>query len=424
MAKKMFDIVPPKMAHKVENTIKDLAKDNKKNKHHKEVKHHNKKSRFPLREILIGGGVIIILLSIYAYIKLPKADIQIWPKMDTLTLQEKITADKSIDLPDLVNKIIPAQYMEVQKEAQQEFPATGSASNDGKATGTIKVYNKISPSTAFTLIKGTHFLSDSGKYFVTTEKNIIPAAKNNLPGLVDVKVLAEESGTDYNIMASKFSIPKLYGTSYYYSVYGASSLATTGGYKGTVKKVTDDDILKAKGALTKKLLADAKDSLKSKLAPDDVLLDGAIVNSVIDASSDVKTGAVIDKFNEQAKVKIFALIFKKQDLEEFVKSEAKSQLPKDNNFIEKSLNIVYNSSAVDIRGGKLMVNLQSSIKTYSNINTNDLIDLFSSKSSDQIKQIIDEMYNGKISELKVNFWPFWVRRAPEDKNRIKINLNF
>ena len=75
--------------------------------------------------------------------------------------------DMTIVNIDFENKVIPAQYIEVQQDGQQEFQATGSASNDGKAKGTITIYNKISPSSSFTLKIGTHFLSDSGKYFVS-----------------------------------------------------------------------------------------------------------------------------------------------------------------------------------------------------------------------------------------------------------------
>src|SRR3989344_972086 len=101
MSKKMHDILPPKLAHKLEDTIKELDGGNKKNKsEHEEAKsqatkHRNKLKRFPLWEILVGGGVIVVLLCTYGFLKLPKADIQIWPNMDTLTLSEKITADKS-----------------------------------------------------------------------------------------------------------------------------------------------------------------------------------------------------------------------------------------------------------------------------------------------------------------------------------------
>ncbi len=448
MVRKMHDILPPKRIKKAESTAKSLSSNKKrktkntqlpyseiKNAEPKytetkpvETKYPKKKSHFPLRGVLIGSAIVVVLLSIYAYIKLPKADIEIWPKTDTLTLQEKITADKSANSLDLLNNVIPAQYMEVQNNGAQQFPATGSASNDGKATGTVKVYNKIDSLTAFTLVKGTHFLSDSGKYFVTLAKVVIPAAQNKngklIAASVDAQVQAEESGADYNIGPSKFSVPKLYGTSYYYSVYAESNSSMTGGYTGRVKKVTSDDIQTAKDILTKKLLTDAQNSLRGKLAADDVLLDGAMANNIVDTSSDVKPDAIADTFNESATVKISALVFKKQDIEKLVKNNILLQLSKDNNFLEKSLSITYNLVSLDIKGGKLALNLQSSVKTYYQINTNDLVYSFSTKSGDQIKQIVDQMYNGKVSELKVNFWPFWVHKAPEDKSRIKVNLNF
>ena len=41
------------------------------------------------------------------------------------------------------------QVQQAQKENSQEFPATGIASNDGKAVGSIIVYNKLT--SAFTI---------------------------------------------------------------------------------------------------------------------------------------------------------------------------------------------------------------------------------------------------------------------------------
>ena len=46
------------------------------------------------------------------------------------------------------------------------------------------------------------------------------------------------------------------------------------------------------------------------------------------------------------------------------------------------------------------------------------------KSADQVKQTVDQLYPGKISELKVNFWPFWVKSVPTDKNRVTVHLDF
>lgn len=423
MAKKMFDILPPKMGQKTENTVKkSLGAPKKKKDSRKEIKAPKKEKHFPLREVLAGAAVVLFLLAAYGITKLPKADIQIWPKQDTLTLSQKITADRSVTAINSNNSVIPAGYLEEIKEASEVFEATGSASNEGKATGTIKIYNKTN--SVFTLIKGTHFLSDSGKYFVTLARISIPAAKGNSPGSIDAQVQAEESGTSHNIKPSKFSVPKLYGTSYYYNIYGESNNAMSGGYTGNVKKVTSEDIKQAKDALTKKLLQDARDSLKSKLLTDDVLLDSTIESSVIEAAFDVNPDAITDTFHGNAKVKVFALVFKKQNAQQLVKNNILANLPKNNGFLKESLHISYHPEIVDIKGGKLTLSLQSSVKTYYNIDTDQLNDLFSMKSGDQIKQVIDKMYDGKISQLKIDFWPFWVHKAPGDKDRIKTNLLF
>ena len=437
MSKKIYDILPPKLANKVEDTIKVLDGATKpKRQRRKKVekplsvqapaldKAVKKEKRFPVTELLVGCGIIVLLLCAYGFMKLPKADIEIWPKVNALTLSEKITADTKVTTPDLAHNIIPAHYVEVESSDSQAFEATGSASNDGKATGAITVYNKISPATPFTLIKGTHFLSDSGKYFVTAAKVTIPQGQKNAPGSVLVQVLAQDSGSDYNIGASKFSIPKLNGTSYYYSLYGASTSAMAGGYTGKVKKVTDDNIQGAKDIIAKKVLAKAQDALKSKLAPGDILLDGAMQSSVVGTSADVKADTIADNFNEQATVKVSALVFKKQDLDAFVKNDIAKNVSNDKKVLEKSLQVSDVLQTPGVQNGALGINVTISAKTYADINTGDLIDLFSMKSSDQIKQIVDQMYGGSISELKINFWPFWVKKAPDNKSRITVNLRF
>lgn len=425
MSKKIYDILPPKIVPKVKDSVESLSGKNKVGTIQEKTSDQTNKKHFPLKEILAGGFIIVFLLGIYFYNKLPKAEIQIWPKLDTITLQEKIIADKTVNAVDLSKKFIPAQYIEQTEDSWQEFKATGTVSNDSKSSGTIKIYNKINPPSSFTLKIGTHFLSDSGKYFVTLEKITIPSAiSKNAPGSVSVKVQAQEAGPDYNIGPSKFSVPKLSGTDYYYSIFAESDKKMAGGYTGSSKKVTKDDILQAKETLTKKLLSQAEDSLKNKLSVDDILLDGAISKSVIDASSDIKADSIIDKFIESAKVKVSALVFKKQDLEKFAKDDILSQLADSQSFLEKSLDVHYVPELIDVKNGSETLDLQLSAKTYYSIDTNDLVNSISKKSSDQIKEVFSEEYGDKISDIKINFWPFWVNKAPKNKNRIKINLNF
>lgn len=429
MAKKMFDILPPDLAKKIEKGIESLGKEDKKTNRNKKHRGKNQKERrFPLREVLVGSGVLLLIVAGILYFKLQKAEVLIWPKTEILSFKEQISADDSIESVDIAGNIIPVKYFEEEKELWQEFSATGNASNEGRAEGTIVVYNNYSPASPITLKSGTHFLSDSGKYFVALSKIVIPAAKKQgsktVPGSVEVKVQAIEGGESYNIKASKFSVPKLAGTSYYYSVYAESSEPMTGGFSTEIKKVTESDIQNAKDVVTKKLLDDTYNSLLSKIPEEYIVLEGAVTAEITEAESAVKADSVIDKFNYQAKAKARALAFKKSDIEELLKEYIASNIPDSRELLENSLDIQYTPQTVDINEGKMVLELEFSVKTYQSIDKNDFISLFRDKSSDQIKELINSRLGSEVSSIEVNFWPFWTTKAPKDKNKINLDLKF
>lgn len=440
MAKKIYDIMPPKVASKKSEAMKAAVGAGPKTRRQPAKRGVPKKAasaatfipaispreprKFPLAEIIIGGGIICLLLGIYLYNKLPKAEIIISPALETVNFQNTITANKSTYSVDLAQKAIPAQYITESATATQEFPATGSASNDGKATGTIRVYNKVSPATPLSLKVGTHFLSDSGKYFVTLAKITIPAMQGKTAGSIAVTVQAEESGTAYNIGPAKFSVPKLSGTAYYYGIWAESTTAMAGGYTGKVKKVTKDDLETAKEVLSQKVSDDAQAALKAKVSDGQILLEGAIVSDAVETSANVKEGAVGDTFQQTAKVKMSAMVVKKQDLENLVKEYVASQLGQGKEYLDSKLDIQYTVSAVDAAKGTATIGFKVAAQTYDAIDSMGLVELVSQKSEAQIQETVSMNYGASVSKTEVNFWPFWVKKAPSNQDRIKVQLKF
>jgi len=217
MAKKIYDIKPPKVAKKVEKELKEFLQE-KKSPVRRQVEKRTvarkpkEKQSFAL-PITVGIFAVLLIVGIYLFLTLPKADVQIWPRVSTLSFKQTISADKSAGSVDDAKAIIPVKYFEASKTESQDFPATGSANNQGEAMGTITIYNKFDPPTPFTFKAGTHFMSDSGKLFVSMQKIVIPAAKKSgskiTPGTVQVQVQAVEGGGSYNIAPSNFSIPGL-----------------------------------------------------------------------------------------------------------------------------------------------------------------------------------------------------------------------
>src|SRR5574343_602141 len=124
MPKKIYDIRPPKVARKVEKDIKDFLEQPKvakvrrirkakpekvvveapcenlrENVVHYGNKEFSEKKSF-WKPISVGVSAIVVLAGVYLFFTLPKADITVWPKIEPLTLNQKITADKSINSVD------------------------------------------------------------------------------------------------------------------------------------------------------------------------------------------------------------------------------------------------------------------------------------------------------------------------------------
>ncbi len=443
MAKKIYDIKPPRLTPKVEKKIKAFVAEGKAKKR-KVVKQpeslrqpekqlpklvSSPKNRRPVWvPVSVSVFAVLLIVCVYLFFKLPKAEITIWPKVDTLSFQQTVTADKSVNVVDLNKLVVPAQYFQATKTSTQDFPATGNAANEGKALGDIVLYNKYDPGTPLTLKAGTRFMSDSGKIFVTFQKVVVPAAKKVgskiTPGAVQIQVQAAEGGLDYNIAPANFSVPGLKGTAFYYSIYGVSSKAMAGGYATKTKKVTADDLQQAKDVLTDEAEAEAMSALKNQVSSDYILLENAIVSDVVSAVSKTKADTVAEKFNYEVTATASALAFKKSDLEKFAKDYIISQMAEEKTLLDTSLVINYSASKIDISGGKATLNLDFSAGTYHDVNKNSLSLLLMKQIPSQVDETINSSLDGEVSKIKTNLWPFWVTSVPNNQKAVSIDLEF
>jgi len=430
MARKIYDIKPPKVTKKAEKDVKDFLKIQTSSGSRRGAvsrQEPQRKKQSIRQPIAIGVVVVVLFVCGYLFFKLPKADITIWPKVEVLSFNQTITADKSTDAINLENSAIPAKYFEVTKTNSEDFPATGNASNEGRATGSIVVYNKSDPVKPLTFKEGTHFMSDSGKIFITYQKVVVPAGKKSgskiTPGSVQINVEAVEGGNDYNIPPSNFSIPGLKGTSYYYTVYATSSADMSGGYAGKVKKITADDIQTAKDTLSQKTKSDVVADLRNEIPDDYIVLDSAVFSEIISASTEAKVGTVVDNFNYQVVAKSSTLAFKKADIDEFAKKYIISQMPEGRTLV-KNPEITYSTGLVDVSEGRATLNLDFSSGTYQSIDKNSTGLSLLGKNISQIEQTINSSMGENVSKVDVKFWPFWVKAAPKSQKAVNIEIKF
>ncbi len=418
MAKKIFDILPPKEFEK--KKVEEFPLE-------KEYRPRFKKPEFKISKKLSSSFFIplaLILIGIFCYFTLSKAEIEIWPESEVLTFETKLTIDKTAENVDFSNKVIPGKIFEAEKTITEEFLSSGIILKEKKAEGVIRVYNAYSTSSQV-LIARTRFVSADGKLFRTPTKITIPGGhyeKGKLvPGYLNVQVKADQPGPEYNIGPSTFSIPGFAGTARYTKFYGKSFQAMTGGFSEEVPQVTQEDLDQAQKILEEKALQNCQTALKEKISPELILLDDILDLKIIETFSLARPKEELEKFSFQVKASSTALVFKTEDAENFARDFILSQIPEDKQLYQESLKITYSLENANLELAKATISLQMEAKIYSDIDTENLKKGLSRKSLTEAKLFLEDQ--PQITRVLVKFWPFWVKKVPEDIEKIEIKLN-
>lgn len=412
MPKKVIDIFPPEKLKEYYHLPpeEEIEKEKKITKVKGRKGGRLKKGLFFIFLFLISG-------LFFLHFVLAKVNIEIWPETENLNLDEKVTVDANVEQLDLISKVIPGEVFETEKSAVQEFSSSGKTLKENNAQGVIRVYNNSDISQ--TLVATTRFQPPLEKviYFRTTKTIVVPAK-----GYLDVEVKADRPGEEYNIDPSTFSIPGLAGGTQYYSVYGKSFSPMTGGFKGQVSQVKQEDLDSAKKGLLEKLKKETKEYLTKESSEEFIFLDEGMSQEIIEASSSVPVRTEAESFNFNLKIKIKAIAFKKSDLDNFIKEFIRLKIQNtDKKVEEKSLKIDYSAGEINTQLVKIILNLKISAKVYSDIDQKALKKALFGKSLKESQTLLENQPGITKSQLKV--FPIWLKEIPENEERIKIKLN-
>lgn len=421
-SRKVFDIIPPKESLPIGRQGKEFippVRPQKRPDFVNKLTPPAPKIKPGINKKTIWWPVLTILVIIciggasYFLIK-PKAELAIWPVKTPLILKTQVVVGK-----DITKTLETYDY-----SFSQEFPATGVKSANAKATGTIRVYNAYSLSPQ-TLIASTRFVSDGGKLFRTPQKVVIPGAHYEgsklIPGEVDIVVEAGESGDNYNIGPSTFSLPALAGTSRYTAFYAKSFASMTGGAKNQTVQVSQEDLAHAQNILTTKALEDSKKALIDSLSPEEyVIIEEALKSEIIELNPLVQVGQEVQNFTYQIKAKATALVSKKKDLEDFTKSYLLTQVPEGKQLNENSLVITYAPENVDWVKGRIVLTAEISAEVYPVIDENAIKEAVSNQRLDEMAASLKRF--SEVDRFQARLWPFWADKAPLGTEGINIKL--
>lgn len=376
--------------------------------------------------VILGSVVALMLVVVLVLTFKAKAFLEISPRQELFKIEDYVKINPAVSEIDFASHIVPGQVFAQEKEMGQDFPSTGKNVKEGRAGGTIQVFNATNPPRAITLRPETRFLSaKDSKIFKTSKKVYLPSPLQKSgkiePSITNVEVLAAEAGESYNIAPSKFSVPGLAGTAYYFTVWAESPGAMTGGFLQETKKVTGEDIERAKELLEEKLLAEAKSVLKNAVENEYVLEDASLSIAEKNIFCLTEEGKEAPSFNCQAKIKVEGLGAKKSLLKELGKTLIAEKILASQVINEETLWVEASFESYDVANEQALMTLQVSAKIYKQIEEELIKQSIAGKKEKEIQGVIAELFP-ELTKIGTRFWPFWVKKVPDDLRRIEIRV--
>lgn len=362
-------------------------------------------------------------IGMFVFFVLPKAEIRIEPKKDLLSFDIAVHVNTNTQDIDFSKNVIPGELLESSIEESQDFLSSGKETREEKARGYITVYNEYSSSPQ-TLVENTRFISQDGKLFRTTETLVIPGATVKegkiVPSSIEIEIMAQEAGEDYNIGPSTFSIPGFKGTPKYIAFYGKSSKQMQGGFIGEVEVVTEADLKNAEEKFKETLLGKVREDFDAKKPKEFMLLDNAVKEEVAELTFDRKAQEAAKSFTITGKAKVFGFVFDEEHISRLVDGTIRGRITEEREILEETKKLTYKD--VELNVEKEEMNLLVGVEEWisARIDEQDIIENIRGKSLIEVKEYLSS--HEAVDTARVTFSPFWIKRVPRAADKIKIEI--
>ena len=376
----------------------------------------------------ITGLVILIPAIIWATIFAPAARIIITAKTSPQTISETVTLSTTAPTDISKNILHVIEQKISDKPISVDFSATGTADVGNKATGSIIVKNCDSE---FTLPAGTIFKSSSnGLLFKSTSQAIVPAfsgtgraacTTGSHPGASSksISVIADKSGTSYNIDADTFTSSSI-GS---YLAY-ASSAAMSGGTSKISTVVNSDDVQKAKEQLIALSTSANQDQLKSLFTDQQIFILESFNIDRKDATSLPAIGedaaGTSPKLTSLTTFTMYGI--NKSDLDAFLEGKLAGFLASNQN--QK----IYNNGTDSVKFNTFVKNetafsvgISTIAKVGPEVKESDVKMLAAGKKYGDVQSALESIPG--VDSVDTKFSYFWVSMVPNDQNKITVEFN-
>ncbi|MEK7139515.1 MAG: hypothetical protein AAB817_02340 [Patescibacteria group bacterium] len=362
------------------------------------------------RRVVMSFVVLAALLVvIIGYASFVSATISVIPKPQDVVVEFTVPVVEGTDgpAPEQMNGV----FFQRAIEGEKQFPATGSQAAPSEIVGRVKLtndYRRPQP-----LLATTRLLADNGILLHTTDRVDLPVG-----GSVEVNVYADDpaalSGQPLPA-GTKLTLPALW-VAIQDKIY-ATSITPIAVGEQKIMVVSADDLTNAQSSLLQQL----EDQTMRDLG-----VDTKVAKAVTVVPQAVTPSAVADEATSQFSMKIKATIsgvfFDRETLVRLAEKKLRQSLPADQQLLTASYDqLSYAIEQIDVAAKTATVKVTlpgvAVIRLNSDILAKDRL-------KGLTKQELDNYFKSQqlIQSIKVDFFPFWVKRVPQLLDHINIRV--
>ncbi|OGI21534.1 MAG: hypothetical protein A2808_00660 [Candidatus Moranbacteria bacterium RIFCSPHIGHO2_01_FULL_55_24] len=368
---------------------------------------------------VLGGLSLLCVIGVAAFLFFPKVEVRITPfetaEKSDLNLVGMVGAEQG------ASDKIPVRLEEKEIPITVTETATGSsASSSQKARGSIVIYNEFSKDPQ-SLVATTRFETPDGKIFRLTESITVPGMTSE-PGAIEAQVMADQTGEEYNVAPTTFTIPGFKGSPKYEKFSGKSVKNMTGGGNtgSDIATITKADLEKAENNAKEKAKETFLAEVNSRLAGDEKLLSESLEITPLETANLPKTGTVATTFEytRSYKARAFAVS------EDIIKKQVLQSLNTEVNgvtFKAGDTRIDFGEIAPNYDAREVRMKVHAETALQAAIDQDKLKHELLGKDTAGIQQVL-ESYPG-VSKIELLFKPDWFGSSiPASESRVTITI--
>lgn len=370
-------------------------------------------------------GLIALIAFGAWYVLFPQAVVTALPQSAEQVI--RLEANGVTDPAQRAGESFPVRVWGIEKSmtVSEAATGTGAGAETAKARGTIRIYNDFSQSSQ-PLVATTRFEAPDGKIFRLVQSVVVPGVNEKdgkrERGMIEATVVADLAGPEFNIGATRFTIPGFKGSQKYEKFTAESTQSFAGGsVSGTTdqKVVSLDDKARAAAKASEEIKAYVLNEVKATLAPGEV----AIAESLqINRSSETTTpplGAGATNFSYEGRYSAQMFIISETAVRERIQKERATSGGV--TLAPKEYDIRYTALLPKYESGRIDMTIESTVRFQAELDAEKLEGALLGLDEAGIREFLK--IHPEIERLQVEFDPqLFISTLPRDADRVEVKI--